>query len=92
MKHILITAALATGIAATPAFAAADKKIDGRSNPLTKEAQTKLGVAMKDAGCEGGDAVQDGEYVSVTGTTCGNRSYNLTFDRDFKVTQKEEAK
>lgn len=89
MKHFLITTAIATTVAITPAIAAPADKLDG--TPLSDDAKTKLGIAMKDAGCEVGEAVQQDEYVAVTGTKCGNRAYNLRFNRDFKVEQKEEV-
>lgn len=89
MKHFLMTA-MAVSLMATPAFANQAKEIDGRAQ-LSEEQNTKLTVAMKDAGCEGGKVTTEGKNVVVKNTTCGESTYDLMFDSNFGVSSKTEV-
>ncbi len=69
------------GMAATPAQA--DRR-------LTREEKSSIRSAMKDAQCSGGKMEFDDGRFEVDNAKCQDgRRYDLTFDRNFKMTSKE---
>jgi len=69
------------GLAATPAQA--DRR-------LTSTEKSSIRSAMKDIGCSGGKMEFDDGRFEVDDAKCqGGKRYDLTFDRDFKLTNKE---
>ena len=69
------------GLAATPAQA--DRR-------LTREEKSSIRSAMKDAQCSGGKMEFDDGRFEVENAKCQDgRRYELTFDRNFKMTSKE---
>lgn len=68
------------GLAATPAQA--DRR-------LTREEQSGIRSAMKDMGCSGGKMEFDDGKFEVDDARCHGKRYDLTFDRNFKLTAKE---
>jgi hypothetical protein len=69
------------GLAATPAQA--DRR-------LTREEKSSIESAMKDMNCSGGKMEYDDGRFEVDDARCqGGKRYDLTFDRNFKLTNKE---
>jgi hypothetical protein len=68
------------GLAATPAQA--DRR-------LTSEEKSSLRSAMKDMGCSGGKMEVDNGKFEVDDAKCRGKRYDLTFDQNFKLTNKE---
>jgi len=69
------------GLAATPAQA--DRR-------LTREEKSSIQSAMKDMNCSGGKMEYDDGRFEVDDARCqGGKRYDLTFDRNFKLTNKE---
>ena len=69
------------GMAATPAQA--DRR-------LTREEKSSIRSAMKDAQCSGGKMEFDDGKFEVDNAKCQDgKRYDLTFDRNFKMTSKE---
>ncbi|WP_246716634.1 MULTISPECIES: PepSY domain-containing protein [unclassified Methylocystis] len=68
------------GLAATPAQA--DRR-------LTREEKSSLRSAMKDMGCSGGKMEVDNGKFEVDDAKCRGKRYDLTFDQNFKLTNKE---
>lgn len=68
------------GLAATPAQA--DRRLTGQE-------KSSLRLAMRDMGCSGGKMEFDDGKFEVDDANCRGKRYDLTFDRDFKLTNKE---
>ncbi len=69
------------GMAATPAQA--DRR-------LTSAEKSSIRSAMKDIGCAGGKMEFDDGRFEIDDARCqGGKRYDLTFDRNFKLTNKE---
>jgi hypothetical protein len=68
------------GLAATPAQA--DRRLTGQE-------KSSLRSAMRDMGCSGGKMEFDDGKFEVDDANCRGKRYDLTFDRDFKLTNKE---
>ncbi len=69
------------GMAATPAQA--DRR-------LSSAEKLSIRSAMKDIGCSGGKMEFEKGRFEVDDARCqGGKRYDLTFDRDFKLTNKE---
>lgn len=69
------------GLAATPAQA--DRRLTGQE-------KSSIRSAMKDMGCSGGKMEFDDGKFEVDDARCrGGKQYDLTFDRNFKLTSKE---
>lgn len=58
--------------------------------PMTDEEKTKLTAAMQAEGCSGGSMkLDDDDVFEVDDAKCGDRQYDLEFDRTFKLISKE---
>lgn len=83
MRNLVTCIALLglVGMAATPAQA--DRR-------LTREEKSSIRSAMKDAQCSGGKMEFDDGKFEVDNAKCQDgKRYDLTFDRNFKLTSKE---
>lgn len=83
MRNLVTCIALLglVGMAATPAQA--DRR-------LTREEKSSIRSAMKDAQCSGGKMEFDDGKFEVDNAKCQDgKRYDLTFDRNFKMTSKE---
>ena len=67
-------------LAATPA----------QADRLTRQERSSLKSAMKDAQCSGGKMERDNGNFEVDNARCQDgKRYDLTFDQNFKLTNKE---
>jgi hypothetical protein len=83
MRNLVTCIALLglVGMAATPAQA---------DRQLTREEKSSIRSAMKDAQCSGGKMEFDDGKFEVDNAKCQDgKRYDLTFDRNFKMTGKE---
>jgi hypothetical protein len=83
MRNLVTCIALLglVGMAATPAQA---------DRQLTREEKSSIRSAMKDAQCSGGKMEFDDGKFEVDNAKCQDgKRYDLTFDRNFKMTNKE---
>jgi hypothetical protein len=82
MTRILIAASLLTMVAGTSVYAAA----------LTEEQVEGVQKAIKAAGCtvDDSDITAKGDGYKADDVECQDGNYDMTLDKDFKITDKEK--
>jgi hypothetical protein len=82
MTRILVAASLLTMVAGTSVYAAA----------LTEEQVEGVQTAIKAAGCtvDDSDITAKGDGYKADDVECQDGNYDMTLDKDFKITDKEK--
>jgi hypothetical protein len=58
--------------------------------PVTEEERAKLSAAVQAEGCSGGSMEADDDGYEVENATCADgRTYELEFDKSFRLIEKE---
>lgn len=83
MRYFALTALAISFAGGGPAFAASEGKFSAATvNGITK--------SLEADGCKMGEIHSGDGFYTVAGAECGDGTYNVTVDTDFKITDKKK--